>query len=345
MQTYQSNYNIKVFGVGGGGSNTVDYIKANPISFVTTYAVNTDAQALNNSQADKKIHIGVESTKGLGAGALPEIGRRAAEESREQLIEAVKGAQIVFIAAGMGGGTGTGAAPYIASIAKEMGILTIGVVTKPFVFEGGSRMEMALEGINTLQSECDVTIVIPNEKLIANHRNKYIEDAFMLPDEVLRTAIEAIVDILANYSNYTANFDINELVAMLSNCGLAVLGIGTSMNDEISAPENLVEALRGAINSDILEISIDGAQRFIIQISGSIEYITANEVEIPGQVLEEYLGYKIICSTTIREDDTLGEKGRRIRLIAADYADRDFINQIIEPPVTTPIVDGMFSGI
>ena len=191
------NYNIKILGIGGGGSNTVDYIvNSNIFNNVETYAINTDAQALENSKADKKIHIGEILTKGLGAGAIPTIGKKAAEESVEQILEELRGADIVFIASGMGGGTGTGAAPYIAELSKKLGILTIGIVTKPFTFEGPSRMKMAVEGIKILEKVTDVTIVIPNEKLIEQHYDKYLEEAFKLPDEVLKQATEVIVTLL-----------------------------------------------------------------------------------------------------------------------------------------------------
>lgn len=340
-----AKFNIKVFGVGGGGSNTIDYIQESAVSHVTTYAINTDAQALNSSKAQHKIHIGEVSTKGLGAGALPEIGRRAAEESRDTLIKAIDGAHIVFVAAGMGGGTGTGAAPYIASLAKELGILTIVIVTKPFAFEGSSRMAMALEGIHSLEKASDVTVVIPNEKLIANHRDKYIEDAFILPDNVVRTGVEAIVGLLVSVSSYTSNIDLNTLVNRLTDCGLAVLGMGTSCDDQKNELENVAIALTQAINSDILEVSIEGAREFIIQIAGDQTNATLDEQDLPSYLLQDYLGYDIRCTVSTHQDSTLGKNGRRVTMIASNYKEREHVGKIVQPPVSTPIADGMFRGL
>ncbi|MFV0425400.1 MAG: cell division protein FtsZ, partial [Bacilli bacterium] len=273
------NYKIKVFGIGGGGSNTTDFIIKSKLKGIETYSINTDAQALENANAEHKIHIGKELTKGLGAGALPEIGRKAAEESHEELALALEGADIVFIASGMGGGTGTGAAPYIAEISKSMGILTIAVVTKPFAFEGVSRMNMAIDGLKRLETQADVTIVIPNEKLIENHKDKYIEDAFVLPDDILKTAVDSIIRMLDAVSNVGVNVDLNTLKVALKDKGLAVMGIGESEASDLTPAENLQEALKKAVDSNILEISIKGATQFIVLIGGNIEYLTPSEAE------------------------------------------------------------------
>ncbi len=325
-----TNYNIKILGVGGGGSNTVDSIVEKKIDKGVTYAINTDAQALEYSKAQNKIHIGELSTKGLGAGALPEVGQRAAEESKDILTQELENTNIVFIAAGMGGGTGTGAAPSIAKIAKEMGILTIGVVTKPFLFEGPSRMSMALNGIKNLNEQTDVTIVIPNEKLITNHREKYIEDAFIIPDEVLQTAILAIVEVLENNSTFGSNIDLNDLKVKLGNKGLAVMGMGESNAAELSGLDNLQIALERAMNSEILEISVDGAQEFIVQISGDTDEMSYAEMQAPEVLLSNYLGYEISCTTTLNNEEEFEPTQRKITLIATGYKNSELVEKIVK---------------
>ncbi len=322
--------NIKVFGVGGGGSNTVDFIAKSGVDGIETYAINTDAQALDNSSADHQIHIGEISTKGLGAGALPEVGRRAAEESRNKLEKEILGADIVFVAAGMGGGTGTGAAPYIASLAKNLGVLTIGVVTKPFIFEGPSRMKMALEGLKKMNDSTDVTIVIPNEKLVTNHKDKFIEDAFELPDGVLKTGILAIVDLLQNTSTYGSNVDLNEIKTLLSNKGLAVIGIGESNIENARGIENTANALLKAIRSDILEISLMGSKDFIVQISCDTDSFSLSEEEELIVLLEDELNSELNISTTINDDPSLTGNERRVTIIATGYENTNEVNKILE---------------
>lgn len=331
--------NIKVMGVGGGGSNTIDYISTSKVQNIETYAINTDAQALEHSKAKYKIHIGEVSTKGLGAGALPEIGRKAAEESKENLTKSLIGADIVFVAAGMGGGTGTGAAPYISKIAKDLGILTIGVVTKPFSFEGPSRMKMALDGLKKMQDSTDVTIVIPNEKLVSNHQDKFIEDAFVLPDDVLRTAIIAIIDLLENTSQLLSNVDLNQIKSTLSNKGLAVIGVGESKNTEISGIENTIEALIKAVRSDILEISVQGATEFIVQLAGDADEIAYGEIEKIGQVLANELNTEIGFLATIVHDPSLSGSERKITIIATGYENTDEVNKIVQEPERNSMTD------
>lgn len=313
------NYNIKIFGIGGGGSNTTDFIIKSKLKGIETYSVNTDAQALENANAQNKIHIGKELTKGLGAGALPEIGRKAAEESHEELMNALKGADIVFIASGMGGGTGTGAAPYIAELSKSLGILTIAVVTKPFAFEGVSRMNMAIDGLKRLETQADVTIVIPNEKLIENHKDKYIEDAFVLPDDILKTAVDSIIRMLDAVSNVGANVDLNTLKAALKDKGLAVMGIGESEASDLTPAENLQEALKKAIDSNILEISIKGATQFIVLIGGNLEYLTPSEAEDVINFLAGKLNYPFRITTTFKDIPEADESFKSITLIATGY--------------------------
>lgn len=325
-----NRYNIKVIGVGGGGSNTIDYIAETTTSKISSYAINTDAQALQNSKADHAIHIGKVSTKGLGAGALPAVGRAAAEESTEELVKELEGADIVFVSAGMGGGTGTGAAPYIAAIAKQMGILTIGVVTKPFAFEGPSRMKMALEGIKQLENNSDVTIVIPNEKLIINYPDLFMEDAFTLPDNVLKTAIEAIIKVLESVSNFTVNVDLNTLRNLLVDKGLAVMGIGESKDENLTPIENMIEALKNGINSEILEISVHGAQEFVVMLTANTQYMTYEEFDVLGYELERVLGYNANIVTTINDNPEFAAHEKEVTVIATGYDNRDFVEQITQ---------------
>ncbi len=337
--------NIKVVGVGGGGSNTIDFIVTTSTNSIQTYAVNTDAQALANSKADKAIHIGQISTKGLGAGALPEVGRAAAEESQEELIRELQGADIVFVAAGMGGGTGTGAAPYVAAIAKQMGILTIGVVTKPFRFEGPSRMKMAREGIKQLESNSDVTIVIPNEKLIQNFPDLIMEEAFVRPDNVLKTAIDAIVFVLNSHAQFTSNVDLNTLRSLLTDKGLAVMGIGSSTDESLTPIENISQAIEEAINSDILEISVKGAHEFVVMITANIDYMEYEEFDAVGYKLQELIGYEANILTTVDHDENLKPYEKKITLIATGYDDKEFIDQITSHEDTQRFTGNIFEGL
>lgn len=323
------NYNIKIFGIGGGGSNTVDYIvNSATLNMVETYAVNTDAQALENSKADKKIHIGQVITKGLGAGAIPTIGKKAAEESVEEIVRELKGADIAFIASGMGGGTGTGAAPYIAEISKKLGILTIGVVTKPFTFEGPSRMKMALQGIKALEKVTDVTIAIPNERLVENYDEMYIEEAFVLPDEVLRKAIETIVRMLDSVSKVAINIDLNTLRNILKDQGLAVMGIGEHEEKEITSMENLTKALDKAIDSNILEISVYGSKKIVVLIGGNLEYITPAENDAIIHQLRKILDYQYQIIIGYKDEKEKGESYRSVTIIATGYDDPKLLERI-----------------
>lgn len=312
--------NIKVLGIGGGGSNTADFIIKNNMKNIQTYSINTDAQALDQSSAATKIHIGKTLTKGLGAGAIPEIGRSAAEESRDELVSAIEGADIVFIASGMGGGTGTGAAPYIASIAKEMGILTIAIVTKPFAFEGRTRMDKAIEGIAKLNDIADITVVIPNQKLIEEHEDKYIEDAFVIPDDVLRIAVESLIRVLDSNAQVGQSIDLNALIAVLTDRGLAVMGIGESRDQDLSVQENLERALDTATTSNILDVSIRGAKQFIVVIGGNLNSITAQEKIFIEEYLAEKLGYNDFqVVTSYGDDEGLEDYVRSITIIATGY--------------------------
>ncbi|WP_130807235.1 cell division protein FtsZ [Senegalia massiliensis] len=253
---------IKVVGVGGGGNNAVNRMIDEGVKGVNFIAVNTDRQALHSSQADIKIQIGEKLTRGLGAGANPEIGKKAAEESRNEIQEALEGADMVFITAGMGGGTGTGAAPVVAEVAKEMEILTVGVVTKPFMFEGGRRSAHAAKGIEELQTKVDTLVTIPNDRLLQIVEKKTsIMDAFKIADDVLRQGIQGISDLIAVPG--LVNLDFADVTTIMLDQGLAHMGIGRA-NGENRA----TEAAKQAIHSPLLETSIEGANGVLLNITG-----------------------------------------------------------------------------
>jgi cell division protein FtsZ len=253
---------IKVIGVGGGGNNAVNRMIEHGVKGVDFIAVNTDAQALNLSKAEIRMQIGGKLTRGLGAGANPEVGKKAAEESREQIEEALKGADMVFVTAGMGGGTGTGAAPVIAQIARELGALTVGVVTRPFTFEGKKRASQAAGGIASMKEGVDTLIVIPNDRLLEIvDKSTPMLEAFREADNVLRQGVQGISDLIAVPG--LINLDFADVKTIMSNKGSALMGIG------VAAGENrATEAAKKAISSPLLETSIDGAQGVLMNITG-----------------------------------------------------------------------------
>lgn len=253
---------IKVIGVGGGGNNAVNRMIEHGVQGVEFIAVNTDAQALNLSKAEVRMQIGGKLTRGLGAGANPEVGKKAAEESREQLEEVLKGADMVFVTAGMGGGTGTGAAPVIAQIAREIGALTVGVVTRPFTFEGRKRSGQASGGIAAMKEAVDTLIVIPNDRLLEIvDKNTPMLEAFREADNVLRQGVQGISDLIATPG--LINLDFADVKTIMSNKGSALMGIGVSAGENRAA-----EAAKRAISSPLLEKSIDGAQGVLMNITG-----------------------------------------------------------------------------
>lgn len=253
---------IKVIGVGGGGSNAVNRMIENGLQGVDFIALNTDAQALKMSQASERLQLGGKLTRGLGAGANPEIGKKAAEESRDQLEEHMKGADMVFITAGMGGGTGTGAAPVIAEIAKDAGALTVGVVTRPFSFEGRKRMNQAASGIEALKEKVDTLIVIPNDRLLEIvDKNTPMLEAFREADNVLRQGVQGISDLIAVPG--LINLDFADVKTIMSEKGSALMGIGVATGESRAA-----EAAKKAISSPLLETSVDGAQGVLMNITG-----------------------------------------------------------------------------
>lgn len=253
---------IKVIGVGGGGNNAVNRMIEAGVQGVEFIAVNTDAQALNLSKAEIRLQIGGKLTRGLGAGANPEVGKKAAEESKEQIEEALRGADMVFVTAGMGGGTGTGAAPVIAAIAKELGALTVGVVTRPFTFEGRKRSTQAIGGIGQMKESVDTLIVIPNDRLLEIvDKNTPMLEAFREADNVLRQGVQGISDLIAVPG--LINLDFADVKTIMSNKGSALMGIGVSSGENRAS-----EAAKKAVSSPLLEVSVDGAKGVLMNITG-----------------------------------------------------------------------------
>jgi cell division protein FtsZ len=253
---------IKVVGVGGGGSNAVNRMVDAGLSGVDFIAANTDAQALLVVDADMKVHIGAESTRGLGAGADPEVGKAAATESRDELKDAIKGSDMVFVTAGEGGGTGTGGAPIVAEIARELGALTVGVVTRPFGFEGRRRADQAMMGIEELRDNVDTLIVIENDRLLqVVEKRTSIVDAFRMADDILRQGVQGITDLITVPG--IVNLDFADVRAIMSDAGSALMGIGTASGENRAA-----EAAHTAVSSPLLESSIEGATGILLNISG-----------------------------------------------------------------------------
>ena len=264
---------IKVVGCGGGGTNAVNRMVEAGLRGVEFIAINTDRQALALSGAQTKIQIGEKLTKGLGAGATPEIGKKAAEESREEIAQALKGADLVFVTAGMGGGTGTGAAPIVAEIARDLGALTISVVTKPFAFEGKQRMKNAEMGIANLKQRVDTLVVIPNDRLLqVVSKGTTMLEAFRIADDVLRQGIQGISDLIAVPA--LINLDFADVKTVMESGGMAHMGIGTARGEN-----RMVEAAKNAISSPLLETNIDGARAVLINITGGedISIVDINE--------------------------------------------------------------------
>lgn len=253
---------IKVIGVGGGGNNAVDRMIEAGLRGVDFVAVNTDSQVLLNSGADTKLQIGQKLTRGLGAGGNPEVGSKSAEENKGEIAEALSGTDMVFIAAGMGGGTGTGAAPVIANVAKEMGILTVGVVTKPFGFEGRKRAKQADQGIEELKANVDTLVTIPNDRLLqVSEKRTTIVEAFNMADDVLRSAVQGISDLIAVPN--LINLDFADVESVMKDRGIAHMGIGMA-----SGENRAVEAAKMALRSPLLETTIDGAEAVLLNITG-----------------------------------------------------------------------------
>ena len=277
---FDPDVNIKVIGVGGGGGNAVNRMVENGVQGVEFVSINTDMQALNYSQATTKIQIGEKLTKGQGAGANPEIGRKAAEESKDQIAAALANTNMVFITAGMGGGTGTGAAPVVAQIARELGILTVGVVTRPFAFEGKKRLEQALSGIEELNKNVDSLVIIPNERLkYVSEQKITFKNAFEIADGVLRQAVKNISELITVPG--FINLDFADVTSVMKDAGFAHIGTGSAAGKDKAA-----EAAREAISSPLLETSIDMAHGVIVSVIGSDD-IGLDEVETAATMVQQ----------------------------------------------------------
>lgn len=303
---------IKVIGVGGSGKNALNHMIANKVKGVEFICMNTDTQDLHHSLADKKIHIGKNLTKGLGAGMNPEIGKKAAEETKSEIQDVIKGSDMVFIACGLGGGTGTGAAPIIAKAAKEQGILTVAVVTKPFFFEGSYRMKLADKGLEELSREVDAIIVIPNDKLLQiADKNTNFKDAFSTCDNVLRQAVEGISDLITTPG--IINVDFADIKTIMADAGSALMGIGSASGEKRAEKAALM-----AINSPLLEVSINGARGVLFAISGGDD-ITIHEIQEAAKIITESIDKdaKVIFGTI--HDEKLKKGELKVTVIATSF--------------------------
>jgi len=311
-QELESAARIRVIGIGGSGKNAVNHMVNSKVKGVDFVVVNTDAQDLQQSAAKTKIHIGKNLTRGLGAGMNPAIGRRAAEETQSEIQDTLRGSDMVFIAGGMGGGTGTGAAPIVAKIAKESGALTVAVVTKPFSFEGQQRMRLAEQGLEELRKEVDALIVIPNDRLLAVvDRDTTVRSAFAMCDEVLRQAVEGVSDLITTPGSI--NLDFADIKAVMEDAGSALMGVGVA-----SGEKRAEEAARAAINSPLLDISITGAKGVLLSIAGG-EDLGLLEVQAAAQIVTESIdkNAKVIFGSS--KDERLRKGEIRVTVIATGF--------------------------
>jgi cell division protein FtsZ len=305
---------IRVVGVGGSGNNAINHMINSKVKGVEFIAINTDAQDLHRSLARKNIHIGKNLTRGLGAGMNPELGRRAAEETRQEIQEALQGSDMVFVTCGMGGGTGTGASAVVARIAKELGALTVAVVTKPFSFEGAQRKEIAEKGLSELKKEVDAFLVIPNDKLLSVvDAQATARNAFAMCDEILRQAVEGVSDIITTPGEI--NTDFNDIKAIMEGAGPALMGIGVADGDNRAR-----EAAALAVNSPLLDVSINGAKGILFVVAGSDD-LGILEVQEAAKVVSESVdkGAKVIFG--IMRDEKLKKGQIRIIVIATGFPD------------------------
>jgi cell division protein FtsZ len=333
---------IRVVGVGGSGNNAVNYMLNAKVKGVEFIAINSDAQDLHNSLAKKKINIGKNLTRGLGAGGNPDMGRRAAEETREEIANAIKGSDMIFITGGMGGGTGTGAAPVVAKIARESGALTVGVVTKPFLFEGQERMRLALQGIEELKKEVDALITIPNDRLLAIvDRETSVKSAFEQCDNVLKQAVEGISDLITMPG--IINVDFADIRSVMENAGSALMGLGLSTGEKRAE-----EAARAAINSPLLEVSITGAKGVLFAIAGGDD-LGMLEIQDAARIITESIDphAKVIFGAI--KDEKLKKNEVRVTVIATGFPESNPPHQPITmsrferptppPPINTPATE------
>lgn len=303
---------IKVVGVGGGGGNALGRMIAANVKGVDFIAVNTDAQDLHHSGAHQKIHIGKNLTRGLGAGMNPEVGRQAAEENRDEIQEALKGADMVFITCGLGGGTGTGGSPIIAQAAKDSGALTVAVVTKPFAFEGAQRKQIAEEGLQELKEKVDTIITIPNDKILdIIERNTSIVDAFNIVDDVLRQGVQGISDLITVPG--LVNVDFADIRAIMQSAGPALMGIGRGLGED-----RALVAAKAAINSPLLELSIDGARGVLFNLSGGPD-LSMIEINEAAKIITESIdpNAKVIFGAVV--DETLKKGELKVTVVATGF--------------------------
>lgn len=303
---------IRVIGVGGSGGNVINHMVTTNVQGVEFIAVNTDAQDLHKSRARKKIHIGKTLTRGLGTGMNPDAGKQAAEETREEIQEAIKNSDMVFIACGMGGGTGTGAAPVVAKLARELGALTVAVVTRPFSFEGAQRARLAEQGLSELRKAVDALIIIPNDKLLSIvSRETGVKSAFALSDDVLKQAVEGISDLITTTG--IINVDFADVRTIMANAGSALMGIGIAMGEKRAE-----EAAKAAINSPLLDVSIHGAKGVLFSIAGGDD-LGMLEVQDAANVITEAIDpdAKVIFGTVT--DNTLKKGQVRVTVIATGF--------------------------
>ena len=304
---------IKVVGVGGGGNNVVNRMVHSGAQGVDFIAVNTDKQALNASSANYKLQIGEKLTGGKGAGSNPDIGRKAAEESRNQISKALEETDMVFVTAGMGGGTGTGAAPVVAEIARELGVLTVGVVTKPFGFEGRKRAQQAEAGISELRDKVDSLVIIPNERLkFATDQKITFANAFEIADDVLRQAVQSISDLIRDTG--FINLDFADVTAIMKNAGMAHMGVGRA-----AGKGKAEEAARMAISSPLLETSIHGARGVLINVTGSMD-IGLEEVEQAASLVQDAVHPDALTIFGATFDESMDDE-IRVTVIATGFAD------------------------
>ena len=303
---------IKVVGVGGSGGNAANHMIENKVKGVDFIVVNTDAQDLHKSPAKKKIHIGKNVTRGLGTGMNPDMGRKAVEETKEEVQEAIKGADMVFIACGLGGGTGSGASPIVARIAREVGALTVAVVTKPFFFEGQQRNRIAEAALEELRKDVDAIIVIPNDRLLENvSKETTAKNAFAICDNILMQAVEGISDLITTPG--IINIDFADIKAIMSNAGSALMGIGVAGGEG-----RAVDAAKMAINSPLLDVSINGAKGVLFSIAGGDD-LTMHEIQEAAKIITESTDpeARVIFGTV--KDDTLKKGEIKVTIIASGF--------------------------
>jgi len=310
---------IRVVGIGGSGNNAVNHMVESKVKGVEFIAINSDAQDLHNSMAKKKIHIGKNLTRGLGAGGNPEMGKRAAEETREEINNSIKGSDMIFITGGMGGGTGTGAAPVVAKIARDSGALTVGVVTKPFLFEGQQRMRLALDGIEELKQEVDALIIIPNDRLLAIvDKETTVKNAFAQCDDILKQAVEGISDLITMPG--IINVDFADIRSVMENAGSALMGVGIS-----SGEKRAEEAARAAINSPLLEVSITGAKGVLFAIAGG-EDLGMLEIQESARVITESIDPQARVIFGAIRDEKLKKNELKVTVIATGFPEESESN-------------------